>query len=37
MKRHLDARQLLHHLCPLMLPTDRVVREPHALQLGMQS
>ncbi len=37
MKRHLDAWQLLHHLRPLMLPTNRVVREPHAFQLGMQS
>ena len=36
MTRHLGARQLLRHLRPLMLPADRVVRVPCALQSGMQ-
>ena len=36
-KRHLGARQLLHHLRPLMLAAGRVVRVPYAFQSGMQT
>lgn len=36
-QRHLSARQLLHHPCPFMLPAGRVMRVPHAFQLGVQT